>query len=401
MPVFYEFFAGGGMARQGLGDGWDCLFANDFDAKKAAGYRANWGGDHLKVADVAALSVADLPGAADLAWASFPCQDLSLAGARRGVGDAGGGESDDGAGGETDNRRTRSGAFWPFWRLMRDLAAEGRAPKLIALENVVGALTSNHGADFRAIIGAFQTAGYRCGALVIDAARFTPQSRPRLFVIGLRGDLPLPADLIVAEPVPAWTPLTLARAHAGPDAAAQDNRLWWNLPEPPPPTETFADLLEDAPEDAPLHTPAQTAALLAMMNPRHRAKVAAAQALGRLTAGGVYKRIRVENGRRVQRAEVRFDGLAGCLRTPSGGSSRQTVLIVDGPVVRSRLLSAREAARLMGLPDTYKLPARYTDAYHLAGDGVAPPVVAWLARCLFEPLLRAGATTTAPSLAAE
>jgi DNA (cytosine-5)-methyltransferase 1 len=107
--------------------------------------------------------------------------------------------------------------------------------------------------------------------------------------------------------------------------------------------------------------------------------------------GSVYKRTRVENGVKRQRAEVRFDDVAGCLRTPAGGSSRQTIVVVDGPLVRSRLLSPREAARLMGLPDGYRLPSGYNDAYHLAGDGVAVPVVRFLARTLFEPILAANA----------
>ena len=77
-PTFYEFFAGGGMARAGLGHGWRCLFANDFDAKKSAAYRANWGAAELSPHDVWALAPFELPGRADLAWASFPCQDLSL-----------------------------------------------------------------------------------------------------------------------------------------------------------------------------------------------------------------------------------------------------------------------------------------------------------------------------------
>jgi DNA (cytosine-5)-methyltransferase 1 len=69
---YYEFFAGGGMARAGLGPEWVSLFANDFDPKKAASYAANWGDRHLAVGDVARLSPANLPGSADLAWASFP-----------------------------------------------------------------------------------------------------------------------------------------------------------------------------------------------------------------------------------------------------------------------------------------------------------------------------------------
>lgn len=115
--------------------------------------------------------------------------------------------------------------------------------------------------------------------------------------------------------------------------------------------------------------------------------------MGRRMVGGVYKRTREnEAGARVQRAEVRFDDIAGCLRTPVGGSSRQSIVIVEGQSVRSRLLSPREAARLMGLPDTYKLPDRYNDAYQVAGDGVVVPVVRFLAANLLEPLLSAVAS---------
>ena len=73
------------MARAGLGGEWTCLFANDFDPKKAASYAANWGRELLKIGDVEKLELGDLPNSADLAWASFPCQDLSLAGAGAGL----------------------------------------------------------------------------------------------------------------------------------------------------------------------------------------------------------------------------------------------------------------------------------------------------------------------------
>ena len=71
MPDFYEFFAGGGMARQGLGPGWTCRFANDFDFKKGLTYQDNFGPNELKVGDVREVTPADLPGVADLVWASF------------------------------------------------------------------------------------------------------------------------------------------------------------------------------------------------------------------------------------------------------------------------------------------------------------------------------------------
>jgi DNA (cytosine-5)-methyltransferase 1 len=86
MPSFYEFFAGGGMARAGLGPTWTCRFANDNDSKKAATYRRNWGENELLFRDVNEVTTADMPGHVDLAWASFPCQDLSLAGGGAGLG---------------------------------------------------------------------------------------------------------------------------------------------------------------------------------------------------------------------------------------------------------------------------------------------------------------------------
>ena len=105
--------------------------------------------------------------------------------------------------------------------------------------------------------------------------------------------------------------------------------------------------------------------------------------------GCIYRRTRSDSmGAKLQRAEVRFDDIAGCLRTPAGGSSRQVIMVVDGETVRSRLISALETASLMGLGSDYRLPKTYSDAYHLTGDGVVVPVVRHLAAHIFEPLLR-------------
>jgi DNA (cytosine-5)-methyltransferase 1 len=370
MPSFYEFFAGGGMARTGLGEQWECLFANDNDAKKAASYAANWGGGHLKIADVGALTAADLPGRADLAWASFPCQDLSLAGAQAGL------------------RGRRSGTVWPFWRLIRALAAETRAPSIVVLENVCGALTSHGGEDFAAIAAALADGGYRFGALVMDAVRFLPQSRPRLFIVGVRWNLTIPEFLVLNGPDPLWHPSRLAGAYERLSRPSKAAWVWWKLPESPPRTSALSELIEDQPRGVAWHNAAETRRLLSLMSPLHWRKVELAKTAGRRMFGAIYKRTRRdESGNSVQRAEIRFDGISGCLRTPVGGSSRQSILVVEGSQVRSRLLSPREAARLMGLPDSYKLPKNYNEAYHLAGDGVVVPVVRFLAEQLLEPLL--------------
>ena len=379
MPGFYEFFAGGGMVRAGLGAGWDCLFANDFDARKGLTYQANWGtGGELTVGDIRALSADALPGRPDLVWGSFPCQDLSLAGQGKGLA------------GE------RSGTFYAFWDLVSSLAAQGRAPRLVAVENVCGSLTSRCGQDFEAMATTFAEAGYRFGALVINADLFTPQSRPRLFVVGLHTSADLREGLTSTEPLaPFHTPAVIRAVDRLP-VDLRKQALWWRLPTPPHRTQVFADLIEEAPDSVAWHTPAETERLLFMMSQVNRAKVQAAQRAGRRVVGGVYRRTRTDAaGNKAQRAEVRFDDVAGCLRTPLGGSSRQTILVIDGPRIRSRLISARETARLMGLPDSYVLPRRYSDAYHLTGDGVVVPVARHLAHHLFEPLIGSNAAARA------
>ena len=370
MPIFYEFFAGGGMARAGMGDGWTCTFANDFDFKKAATYQMNWGaGGEMHVGDVRKVTAEDLPGTADLAWASFPCQDLSLAGGGAGL------------------KGERSGTFYPFWDVMNSLIDEGRGPKVIALENVAGTLTSHAGKDFIAICETYRKAGYRYGSMVVDASLFVPQSRPRLFVVGVREDVEIDKSLMSPEPLAPFHTRSLRNAYDRLPSRAKKEWLWWNLPTPPRRNSTFADLVEDPPVSTEWHEPAETDALLAMMTPVNTAKVEAAKRAGRRMVGAVYKRTRGgADGKRV-RAEVRFDDVAGCLRTPAGGSSRQTIVVIDGDRVRSRLLCTREAARLMGLPDGYRLPKAYNEAYHLVGDGVAVPVVRYLAQHLFEPIL--------------
>ena len=370
--TFLEFFAGGGMAREGLGDGWTCLFANDFDPAKGQAYAARWGEGgqwpaELRLGDVGALTVDDLPDAqADLAWASFPCQDLSLAGAQAGLGG------------------DRSGSFLPFWLLIQKMRALGRAPRAIVLENVCGLLNSNEGRDFADICRMLERGGYRFGALVMDAADFLPQSRPRLFIVAIDRDIQFGS---AGAPSDHWHPARLRSVFDGLRPDLKNEWLWLAPPLPAARNTRFADMIESHPSDVKWHSTAETERLLGMMNPLNRAKVEALLAARGRSVGGVYKRTRVEQGRKVQRAEVRFDDMAGCLRTPGGGSSRQTIIVIEDGEVRSRLISARETARLMGLPEHYPLPKRYNDAYHLTGDGVAVPVVRHIAEWILEPAL--------------
>jgi DNA (cytosine-5)-methyltransferase 1 len=359
---FYDFFAGVGMAEVALSPDWRCIWANDFDERKARVHAANANLDHSIYAlkDIATVAPSELPGNAAMAWASFPCQDLSLAGWRRGMSTG------------------RSGAFWPFWQLMRDLHDEGRRPPLIAIENVAGLL---YGPSFAGLCEALAAINMSFGALLIDADRFLPQSRPRVFIVAVDRELDT-SDYVDSTPSGPWLPKNLIRAHASLSSEVREHWRWWHLPVPSVELPDIRDIIQSEPESVEWHSAAETERLLSLMSPVNAEKVASALARSERSVGFAYRRTRTAG----QRVEVRFDGVAGCLRTPYGGSSRQTVIVVEGGVVRSRLLAPREAARLMGLPDDFVLPARYNDAYRAMGDGVAAPVVRWLGEHLLTPL---------------
>jgi DNA (cytosine-5)-methyltransferase 1 len=179
----------------------------------------------------------------------------------------------------------------------------------------------------------------------------------------------------------------LVKAYSALPTPLQKKWIWWNLPRPTASIPKFSELIEKELRRVRWHTTEETQKLLSMMSDVNRRKVTEARASGLRTIGTVYKRTRpLKNGVKTQRAEVRFDEISGCLRTPVGGSSRQTVLFVTGKETKSRLLSTREAARLMGVPESYPTPANYNEAYHLFGDGVAVPVVSWLEKHLLRPL---------------
>jgi DNA (cytosine-5)-methyltransferase 1 len=365
LPTFLEFFAGGGMARQGLAGQFDAVFSNDFDPMKCATYRRNFVGEPISEGDIWNLDASAIPKAS-LAWASFPCQDLSLAGARRGL------------------NAPRSGAFWGFWNIIEALDAYERAPRTLVLENVTGLLSSHNGRDFVSLVSHLAEAGYRVGAMVIDAALFSPQSRQRLFIIAHKGRIP---DAFTATQLDAdFHPNALRDAV---DALPHNVRMawvWWALPHPPARNVDLAAILERDPPAHVWRSYAATRKLIGQMAPLHRARFEAALADGRWAAGAVYRRIRVEGDKRIQRAEVRYDGLAGCLRTPAGGSSKQLLLITHKGEARLRPLLAVEAARLMGCDEGYQLPDAETAALKVLGDGVSVPVVRWLGRNLLTPL---------------
>lgn len=352
--TFAEFFAGIGLMRIGLERaGWRIAFANDIDEDKWQMYRDHFGDTgEFASGDVHALTESDVPTVA-LATASFPCNDLSLAGARKGLAGA------------------QSSAFWGFIEVLTKMGPR-RRPPMVLLENVTGFLTSNEGNDFKDALQALNRLGYAVDTFIIDAVRFVPQSRQRLFVVGMKT-----REVSALNDTPRFY-----QSDCRPSALA-DFILWnpdinWRIrPLPPLPTspKTLEDILEKlSPNSQAWWSQERCDYLLNQMSPKHRAQADAMISTGRTTYGTVFRRVR--NGKSM--AELRTDGIAGCLRTPRGGSGRQILFAAGRGRFAVRLLTARECARLMGADD-FVLKVPLNQALFGFGDAVCVPVIEWIA----------------------
>lgn len=348
-PPFLDFFAGSGLVTEALRPIFAPVWANDICEKKARVYTANHGSSNFQLGPIEQVKGLDLPDAI-LSWASFPCQDLSLAGNLEGI------ESD------------RSGLVWEWLRVMDEMR---RRPPIAVAENVMGLISAERGEHYKVLHRAMVKRGYKVGAVVLDGVRWVPQSRPRVFVICVDRQL---ATAGFCSEGPVWChPAVLQRAVR--DLA---DWVWWSLPEPAPRRDQLDDLVE-------LHVPCREGfeadRTLHLIPERHQLRLEAAIKTGKRVFPG-YKRIRQEK----QVLELRFDGIAGCLRTPVGGSSRQFLVFRRNGSLRTRLLTVLEAVRLMGAPDSYKLPGTYNECYHALGDAVVVPAVRHLAKHLLGPI---------------
>ncbi|PZO20892.1 MAG: DNA (cytosine-5-)-methyltransferase [Leptolyngbya foveolarum] len=357
-----EYFAGIGLVRLGLERaGWNIIFANDWAREKFDMYAAYFqeAEDHYALENVFDLCQTDVPPSL-LATASFPCIDLSLAGNLEGI------------------SGRHSGAFWGFIEVLK---RQQRRPPLVMLENVGGWLTSNQGKDFRLTIKALNELGYACDVFAIDAARFVPQSRLRVFVVGVQTAEPNDDVLTLAQRSTSLTTKTLDRA------IASNRDLTWNFLDIPPLPEGLSrsldSIVEDLSEDDERWWPAsEVERHLQMMSAINIAYIDELQHRYRYSYRTMYRRVR--NGQ--QRAELRKDNIAGCLRTARGGSSRQMLVRVETGSIRMRLMTPREYARLQGVPDDYPLPKRINQALTGFGDAVCVPVITWIGENILNPL---------------
>ncbi len=354
MIKYLDLFAGSGAVAIGLGRDFHCEAAIDSDGSKLAWLKA-----HFPTTLTVCTKVESEPHnyRTPLVWASFPCKDTSVAGPRTGVSGA------------------RSGLYREAIRI-----AENNKAQVLCFENVMGLVQRNWGRDFKEIVADLDAAGWDCAAAVIDARLFVPQSRQRVFIVAAhRQRCPLRLrGLVTADaPSPDFHPKPLVRAASGSSCALL------HLPPPRRAPVALDDVLEwDAPADK-LGTTAHRLFVQSLSESSHD------QYSKLLYSGEVHVAtgfLRTRGG--TPQMELRWDGVAGCIRTGGGGANRQHLLVVNGVETFNRVLTAREVARIMGFPDSYELPSAYNAALNVLGDAVCPPAVSWLARYGIRPLLQ-------------
>lgn len=367
-PKVIEFFAGIGLARMGLEQaGFRVVWSNDYEADKKALYEGHFqdaehGSEHSFVlGDIHKIDSSSLPSDASLAWASSPCTDLSLAGARGGI------------------HSGESSAFWGFIRVLTEM--QDQRPNTVVLENVVGLATSHGGDDLAAAIRAFNGLGYSVDVLSIDARRFVPQSRPRLFLVGTQNP-PTDSDESVSDLRPDW----LQAIHADPTLITHRAPL----PQLPAPLSGgLGQVVETmSASDDRWWDSERTEAFVRSLSSVQSQRITALRNSSGIKYRTAYRRTR--NGVAVW--EVRADDISGCLRTARGGSSKQAVVRLGNKRLQVRWMTPLEYARLMGAGSYDLSGARTNQALFGFGDAVAVPAVTWLAENYLMPLARGIAT---------
>lgn len=372
---FIEFFAGAGLINLGIRcDGWECLLANDICQDKKETYIANFGKNHFHLGDI--WNLAEQPDLisdeADLYTASFPCTDMSLAGERRGL------------------QGKESATLNALFEIVQHKKNKGKNPKIIMLENVQGFLTAHHGQDIQYTVQRLNQLGYVVDIIELDAVRFTPQSRARIFLFGVQKEHASAVMTVkTGDILDPWFSLVENNSTLRTDKIKkifmENGGFEWgafNIPLPPPAKNNLSSVI-DTTENSWWNEERKNH-LYNQMNKNHQDTISVLMKSRNPFYGTIYRRTR--NGKPC--AELRIDGIAGCLRTPRGGSSKQILVRAGLGTWSARLLSPREYARLQGVDDSFILPSSDNKAYFAMGDAVCVPAISFISKHILTPAIR-------------
>lgn len=361
-----DFFAGIGLVELGFKEaGWETIYSLDYSEDKFNFYKGNFGDKKYNVKDIREVEGQNIPSST-LAHASFPCTDVSVAGARAGL------------------SGVQTSTFWEFIRIVDEMRE--RKPPFLLLENVEGFLTSHQGTDLQKALTALCDLGYSVDVLLIDAVHFVPQSRSRLFII---------CNNTVTKQNSLEQEIRLSNeTNAKPDKVKifirkNPNINWYinEIPELPKTKTNLKDIIDENDDD--WWSDKRKNYLLEQMFKRHKKIVYEMMGKSDWSYGTIFRRTRLREGKKQSTAELRVDGVAGCLRTPKGGSARQILLRAGFGQFDVRLLNGVECSRLMGA-DNYIIDDSLSlnNILFGFGDAVCVPAIKWIAENVFEPNLK-------------
>ncbi|SFU24710.1 DNA (cytosine-5-)-methyltransferase [Paraburkholderia aspalathi] len=330
---FIDLFAGIGGIRMGFeAHGGDCVFTSEWNDFSTKTYRENYppGGDHALIGDIVSFPAEEVPSH-DVLLGGFPCQPFSIAGVskKNALGRPHGFEC------------TTQGTL--FFDVARIIAA--KRPAAFLLENVKNLLSHDKGRTFDVILQTLRDElGYEVHYRVVDGQHFTPQHRERIIIVGFRGKTSF-----------SWDDLRLPES--GPRLGSILHRTDGSEPVLPWDHDRFFDRASKRVQPKYTLTP-NLWTYLQNYAAKHRA---AGNGFG---FGMAYP----ESVTRTLSARYHKDG--------------SEILVYQGEHLRPRRLTPRECARLMGFPDTFRIPVSDTQAYRQFGNSVVMPVMREVARIM-------------------
>lgn len=333
--TFIDLFAGIGGIRLGFeAHGGHCLFTSEWNTFSQKTYLANFQHDnkHILAGDITSIEANDVPNH-DVLLAGFPCQPFSIAGVskKNALGRPHGFEC------------TTQGTL--FFDVARIIAA--KKPKAFLLENVKNLISHDKGNTFKVILQTLRDElGYNVYHKVIDGQSFVPQHRERIIIVGFREKTAFSWDDLQ---LPTTKPRLASILHP------QDGS---EIAEEPYTIGTKAIINSKYTLTPNLWT------YLQAYKEKHRA---AGNGFG-------FGLVDADSVARTLSARYYKDG--------------SEILVSQGKSKRPRRLTPRECARLMGFPDSFKIPVSDTQAYRQFGNSVVMPVMKEVARILTPKIIK-------------